>query len=605
MENVPPNEMVNVSCGLKIGPNTPENQLSTHQSYKTKLNRQHLFYRFQSVPFIFSEIIRKRRQHEYALQRRNKRVLDYDAYIATELAILKLIRIRRQKADDRRFTDKIEKSVISRLVRLHRQLCYRFQSRIDVWIRFVEMCKILGRHMSVVRLWNRILQVHGRTDPRLWAAAASYHLHENANAKIRSSLRNMSGEADKLAEQQKKLRRELKALTRFVEEKNKNTIASIVEELRQNTEKLNQASDELARDRRLLWDRIYLDAIREARRLLTEGISLNPDCKLLQLELVKLEAAAADFFSTRITDRWDPIKEDNRPTTESMDISGNPVPAGVKNKKRKRYVAKTVEDDNTQFMANVTEDVLFVASGKALKLVIESLLEQSPNDVKTLESLQLVASTVPHLVEDSLMVKLNEVVYDNFPHQFAVDDFLHIGAAGLSEAPILKQDEQRSCLIGRTVQLCQTVLCDGLPAALELWDSWFTGTEQGVVKRDRFRYLNPQMPEAVGLLRTRLLLHSLQSSWLKIDLSDEQVVMKQPARSHPENEELQRKTRAWLDTLATSNWGQQSAEFWFYYSCFERDFGDCTRLPAVQWRASKTLEPEAYNRFTSLLNTNS
>ncbi|KAF8567540.1 hypothetical protein P879_09185 [Paragonimus westermani] len=548
-----------------------------------------------------NEIIRKRRQHEYALQRRNKRVLDYDAYIATELAILKLIRIRRQKVDDRRFTDKIEKSIISRLVRLHRQLCYRFQSRIDVWIRFVEMCKILGRHMSVVRLWNRILQVHGRTDPRLWAAAASYHLHENANAKIRSSLRNMSGEADKLTEQQKKLRRELKALTRFVEEKNKNTIASIVEELRQNTEKLNQASNELARDRRLLWDRIYLDAIREARRLLTEGISLNPDCKLLQLELVKLEAAAADFFSTRITDRWDPNKEDSRPTTESMDISGNPVPAGVKSKKRKRYVAKTVEDDNTQFMANVTEDVSFVASGKALKLVMESLLEQSPNDVKTLESLQMVASTVPHLVEDSLMIKLTEVL-DKLKTEPPKSH------PRTEQEPILKQDEQRSCLIGRTVQLCRTVLSDGLPAALELWDSWFTGTEQGVVKRDRFRYLNPRMPEAVGLLRTRLLLHSLQSSWLKIDLSDlsdEQVPMKQPASAHPENEELQRKTRAWLDMLATSNWGQQSAEFWFYYSCFERDFGDCTRLPAVQWRASKTLEPEAYNRFTSLLNTNS
>ncbi|KAF7256068.1 hypothetical protein EG68_06437 [Paragonimus skrjabini miyazakii] len=545
-----------------------------------------------------SEVIRKRRQHEYALQRRNKRVLDYDAYIATELAILKLIRIRRQKADDRRFIDKIEKSIISRLVRLHRQLCYRFQSRIDVWIRFVEMCKILGRHMSVVRLWNRILQVHGRTDPRLWAAAASYHLHENAKSKIRSSLRKMSADTDKLTEQQKKLRRELKALTRFVEEKNKSTVASIVEELRQNTEKLNQASDELARDRRLLWDRIYLDAIREARRLLTEGLSLNPDCKLLQLELVKLEAAAADFFSTRIANRYDSVKEDSGPTTESMDVSGDPVPAVVKSKKRKKHVEKITEDDNTQFMAYVTEDVSFVASGKALTLVMESLLDQSSNDVKTLESLQLVASSVPHLVEDSLVVKLDEALgkLKTEPSQ---------SHPPTEKAPISKQDEQRSCLTDRTVQLCQTVLSGGIPAALDLWDTWFTGTEQGLVKRDRFRYLNPKMPEAVGLLRTRLLLHSLQSSWSRIDLPDEQLIMKQPVKSHPENEELQQTTRAWLDTLATSNWGQQSAEFWFYYICFERDCGDCTRQPAIQWRASKTLQPEAYNRFVNLMNMNS
>lgn len=72
------------------------------------------------MPYIFRDIIRRRRQHEYSLQKRNKRITDFDSYIATELGILKLIYMRRNKTSDYRFTDKIEKSIISRLVRLHR-----------------------------------------------------------------------------------------------------------------------------------------------------------------------------------------------------------------------------------------------------------------------------------------------------------------------------------------------------------------------------------------------------------------------------------------------------------------------------------------------------
>lgn len=93
------------------------------------------------TPFVFSEIVRRRRQHEYALQKRNKRVLDYDAYITTELTLLKLLRFRRkvsrdvaslltmltqQTADEQRYVDRIERSIITRLVRLHRvSMCAR------------------------------------------------------------------------------------------------------------------------------------------------------------------------------------------------------------------------------------------------------------------------------------------------------------------------------------------------------------------------------------------------------------------------------------------------------------------------------------------------
>lgn len=73
-----------------------------------------------SLQFKHREIVRFRRQHEYSIQKRNKRMSDYNSYIATELGILRLVGLRRQKTMDYRFKDEIEKSIVTRLVRLHR-----------------------------------------------------------------------------------------------------------------------------------------------------------------------------------------------------------------------------------------------------------------------------------------------------------------------------------------------------------------------------------------------------------------------------------------------------------------------------------------------------
>ncbi len=74
------------------------------------------------------------------------------------------------------------------------QVCYRFQSRVDVWMRFILFNRQLGRHMTIVRLWDRVLQVHGRTDPRLWSSAAAFHLDEGAKAQARSAISKLKTE---------------------------------------------------------------------------------------------------------------------------------------------------------------------------------------------------------------------------------------------------------------------------------------------------------------------------------------------------------------------------------------------------------------------------
>lgn len=101
-----------------------------------------------------------------------------------------------------------------------------------MWLRFIKFCLIIGRHMSTVRLWNRVLQVHGRTDPRLWAAAASYHLHRNAKAKINSSLRIASKDITELSDKEKILQEELNTLNRYVEKNDQSRIQTLLQEQR-------------------------------------------------------------------------------------------------------------------------------------------------------------------------------------------------------------------------------------------------------------------------------------------------------------------------------------------------------------------------------------
>lgn len=61
--------------------------------------------------------------------------------------------------------------------------------------------------MAVARLWEQILRVHGRTDPRLWASAASYHLNEGCRAQARSCVSQLKDERRALKLANSRLRR--------------------------------------------------------------------------------------------------------------------------------------------------------------------------------------------------------------------------------------------------------------------------------------------------------------------------------------------------------------------------------------------------------------
>ncbi|CAH8543445.1 unnamed protein product [Heterobilharzia americana] len=553
-----------------------------------------------------NEIVRKRRYHEYALQKRNKRIIDYDAYISTELTIIKLLRFRRQIAEDSRYVDKIEKSIISRLIRLHRQLCYRFQSHIDLWMRFIHFCKIIGRHLSVVRIWNNVLQIHGRTDPRLWIAAAAYHLHHGVRAEARADLRSFTKQKNELLQARKRLRSEYSVLNRHASREEKHKLNELMKELKENQLSIDEATKEITRERRLTWDRAHLYAIREARHLLTEGISLNPECDLLHLELAKLEINALDFFRSRILPRYESCNN----TIINMSVDDSSLSECIK-KKKSKSVSKKAEIDNKQFMSLVTEDVDFIVKGGAVNLVIESLLSRWVNNTEMLELLHEILSSVPQLIESGLIEKVVSCLND----AKEMKNSQSILKDEVSSSECQAQSIQ-STLSNQLVELHKTMMDKGVEAVLELWNSWYLPSTVHSSQISSLRLINPGFPEAVGLLRARLTALSLYSVY-KLD---DQLLMTTNSMDTSEDKinsqdiyhkrrqylcsEIN-KTRSLFDLLATSQWGSHCPEFWSLYLKFEKDIGDITQLPAVHWRAQKTLTADCFDKFIQMLNKES
>ncbi|CAH8584661.1 unnamed protein product [Schistosoma rodhaini] len=550
-----------------------------------------------------NEIVRKRRHHEYSLQKRNKRILDYDAYISTEITIMKLLRFRRQITNDSRYLDKIEKSIISRLVRLHRQLCYRFQSHLDLWMRFIHFCKIINRHLSVVRIWNNVLQIHGRTEPRLWIAAAAYHLHHGVRSKARENLRHFDKQKGDLLKTRKRLLSEYMILDRHASKAEKQEINELMEELKENQTSLDKAAKEMVRERRLTWDRAHLNAIREARHLITEGISLNPECDLLHLELAKLEINALDFFRTRVLPRYKNCDVDSANT--SADISLN----GCNKKKLKTLEREAVE--NKKFMSLVTENTEFIVNGGAVNLVIESLLSRWVNNSKMLGLLHQTLLTVPQIIDSHLIEKVANLV--NNAKEVDISESLEKIKPPLE----CKTHEIRSKLSDQLVEIHQTMMDKGVEAVIHLWNSWYLPSTGHSLQTSPFRLINPSIPEAVGLLRSRLTALSLYSVYELNDqslqkstiTSNEMVTNEQETKLHNAYHQKRQflssevsKTRGLFDSLSTSQWGSHCPEFWLLYLRFEKTIGDITQMPAVQWRAQKTLLTEHFDKFIFMLN---
>ncbi|VDN97165.1 unnamed protein product [Rodentolepis nana] len=549
------------------------------------------------------EIVRLRRQHEYNIQKRNKRISDYDSYIATELGILRLIGLRRIKTMDYRFKDEIEKSIISRLVRLHRQSCYRFQGHLDVWMRFLHFNRKLGRHMAVVRLWERILQVHGRTDPRLWAAAAAFHLNEGCRAQARSRLSKLKDERHALKLASKKLRRLGKNPTCPQER----TL------LRMETYHFKKLRQSLNRSVQLTWDHSHLRGIREARRLLIQGLSFNEDSVDLLLELLKLEGAAADFFAKRVSKRLAKAQELDMEDDALKSVEDN----GSKSKRAQRLERETEmkvkeeRENAANFMKEVTEDVDFVMSGGAFKLVLERFLTFPKATSKHLAAAVEIAQKFSGFADVDLLAKLRTRQQDLCEAETAEairrrekNANEELNSISLSEEATVAADAHYRGFQELLDQAAKTGNDCDIDTAFATWKEWYQPAKK---PSDLLQIIDPSVdPRWMKLLTLRIyaLVVAKTIAKAKIDKAETKDEMLKLYQDFKIKQDARvQDTRGLMDLLATSSWGSKVADFWHLYLEFEEKLGDCSRLPSLRWRAEKCLNEGPRTKFLTDLST--
>ncbi|KAL5112199.1 hypothetical protein TcWFU_005664 [Taenia crassiceps] len=533
------------------------------------------------------EVIRLRRHHEYSIQKRNKRLSDYESYIAAELGILRLVIIRRQKAKDFRFKDEIERSIITRLVQLHRQTCYRFQSHVDVWIRFLLFNRKLGRHMTVARLWERVLQIHGRTDPRLWAAAASFHLNEGARAQARAILAKLKTERHALAMAIKKVKRLRKSPTCPQE-----GVA-----LRLETLHLRKLRESINRSVHLAWDRTHLRGLREARRLLLQGLAFNENSVFLLLELLKLEGSAADFFRKRVDARLQMTRDElGGGTSDEKNV-----------RERFRNMREADREDAVTFMKEVTEDVDPVKSGKTFSLVLERFITFSSVTSKDLADALMIAKKFSSLADEAIIRKLlnrqKELLTSETTEverrKQTVTEKTH-AITSLTE-DIATSAEQRHC------ELMRLLDTEDADAAMTAWNTWYHAPGSS---NDLLRVADPSIdPLWMRLLTARIyilvvarmLYKSNQPSKASAASKDVADAVRAYQEFRLRQEARVRDTRTLMDALAASSWGSKVPDFWHLYMEFESKLGDCSRLPSLRWRAEKCLEEGPRVKFFTVL----
>ncbi|VUZ42100.1 unnamed protein product, partial [Hymenolepis diminuta] len=549
------------------------------------------------------EIVRHRRMHEYSIQKRNKRISDYDSYIATELGFLRLVGLRRKKTMDYRFRDEIEKSILSRLVRLHRQSCYRFQGHLNVWMRFLLFNRKLGRHMAVVRLWERILQVHGRTDPRLWAAAASFHLNEGCRAQARSCLSKLKDERRALKIASKKLRRLGKNPTCPQERAL----------LHMETYHFNKLRQSLNHSVQLTWDRTHLRSIREARRLLTQGLSFNEDSVDLLLELLKLEGTAADFFTRRVSKRLAKAQEVDMEIEEmKSEVYNERKSKRAQRRERERELkVKEEREDAANFISEVSEDVNFVISGGTFKLVLERFLTFSKATSKHLAAAVEIAEKLSRFAGKDIIAKLKERQQELHDADVAEAKRRQDENANKKLGPIslLKEATEAAKVHYKELQVlldqaAGTENDDDIDAALVEWKKWYQPTSKS---SDLLQITDPSVDPIwmkLLVLRIYILVVAKTLSKVKIDMVRKKEEMLKMYQDFKIKQDARvQDTRNLMDLLATSTWGSKVIDFWHLFMEFEEKLGDCSRLPSLRWRAEKCLNEGLRTKFLAYLST--
>ena len=143
------------------------------------------------------ELLRKRKQFEYKLQKRSKSKDDFLEYIQYESNLLRLLNMRRESTGYSHKQAEIEGSIKTRINKLFKIMEHRNQSDVTIWLSHIQFLKSSGWEEAVSRMYLRMLQVHS-DKPGLWVEAASWEFEncgsaENARKILLRGLRFLPG----------------------------------------------------------------------------------------------------------------------------------------------------------------------------------------------------------------------------------------------------------------------------------------------------------------------------------------------------------------------------------------------------------------------------
>lgn len=143
------------------------------------------------------ELLRKRKQFEYKLQKRSKSKDDFLEYIQYESNLLRLLTMRRESTGYNHKQAEIEGSIKTRINKLFKIMEHRNQSDVTIWLSHIQFLKGSGWEEAVSRMYLRMLQVHS-DKPGLWVEAASWEFEncgsaENARKILLRGLRFLPG----------------------------------------------------------------------------------------------------------------------------------------------------------------------------------------------------------------------------------------------------------------------------------------------------------------------------------------------------------------------------------------------------------------------------
>lgn len=124
-------------------------------------------------------IIRKRRDFEYRLQKRIVQKTDFLRYMQYEINLDMLKKKRKLRLGIKRNLHG-EQTVMRRIHNLFQNALKKFVGDIKLWIQYIEFCKHMGSTKILGKVFARVLQYHPNK-PNLWIMAAKWEFEENKN----------------------------------------------------------------------------------------------------------------------------------------------------------------------------------------------------------------------------------------------------------------------------------------------------------------------------------------------------------------------------------------------------------------------------------------